>query len=160
MDEVHHLNPVIKPRRTPPPNNPNPKAGPKMRNQVALIWVLGAIVTLIAYQLGPNHVLAAIIDFLAETWRQLERWLYDLSHASLELVRAGAIGLYVVFIALCILVLRAGGRARTALVVISGLFFLLVWGGDFSVSNDRWFTAFALVGVGAAIMTRRLSKQP
>lgn len=131
-----------------------------MRNQVALIWVTGAVVTLLAYQLGPNHVLASVIDFLGSTWNQVERWLYDLSHASLELVRAAAIGLYVVFAALSILVVRAGGRARTALVVISGLFFLLVWGGDFTVSNDRWFTAFVLVAVGATIMTRRLSAGP
>lgn len=131
-----------------------------MRNQLVLIWVLGAIVTLVAYQLGPNHLLATIIDALAISWTQLERWLYDLSHASLELVRAAAIGLYVVFAALSILVLRAGGRARTALIVISGLFFLLVWGGDFTVSNDRWFAAFVLVAVGASLMTKRLSKHP
>lgn len=131
-----------------------------MRNQVALIWILGAIVTLVAYQLGPNHFLASVIDVLSTAWDQIERWLTELSHASLELVRAAAIGLYVVFVALSILVVRAGGRARTALVAISSLFFLLVWGGDFSVSNDRWFAAFVLVGIGATIMTRRLSLGP
>ncbi len=127
------------------------------RNPVVAIWVLGLVVTVIAYQLGPNHFLSSVVAFFGDVGQVIENWVWELSHASLQFVRAAAIGLYVVFVALSLLVIREGGRARTALVVVSIAFFLLIGSGEFYVSNDRWFAAFALCAVGALIMTRRLA---
>lgn len=130
-----------------------------MRNPVALIWIAGAVVALVAYQIGPNHLLATLSEALSQAFAQLERWTWELSRTATDFVRAGAIGLYVVFVALCILVLRQGGKARAALLLISALFYLLVWSGDDDVSNHRWFLSFAVALLGAMVMTGRLHKR-
>ena len=127
-----------------------------MRNPVALIWILGAVVAFLAYQIGPTHLLASLSDTLAVAFAQLERWTWQLSRTAADVVRAGAVGLYVVFVALCILVLRQGGKAWGALVLISALFYLLVWSSDYDVSNHRWFLGFAVVLIGALVMTGRI----
>lgn len=128
-----------------------------MRNPVAAIWVFGLVVALLVYQLGPNHLIATIAAVAAEALRVLERWSYDLSRISAEFVRAAAVGLYVVFVALSLLVIRNGGRARAALILVSGLFYLLVWRNEFDVSEGRWLGGFLLTGIAALIMTHRLT---
>lgn len=128
-----------------------------MRNPVAAIWVVGAVVTLLAYQLGPNHLLATLAALTGHTLDALEQWVYDMSRSAAEFVRAAAIGLYVVFAALSILVIRQGGHAKSALIVVSLVFYLLVWSDAFELSNSRGFAACALAGIGALVMTRRLA---
>ncbi len=127
-----------------------------MRNPVAAIWVLGAVVALLAYEFGSTHFLAAVAAFTGQALDQLQRWSFELSRSAGEFVRAAAIGLYVVFVALSLLVLRQGGRAKAALILVSGLFYLLVWSTDFDVSSNRWFAGFVLTGIAALVMTRRL----
>jgi hypothetical protein len=128
-----------------------------MRNPVALIWILGLVVAVVAYQIGPTHFLATLFDTLSQALAQLERWTWELSRTAADFVRAGAVGLYVVFVALCIVVLRQGGKAWGALVLISGMFYLLVWSSDYDVSNHRWFLGFAVALVGALVMTGRIT---
>lgn len=126
-----------------------------MRNPVVAIWVLGIVVALVAYQFGPNHLLATLADIIWRSTGLLEQWIFDLSHSAAEFVRAAAIGLYVVFVALSLLVIRQGGRAKGVLILVSLIFYLLVWSSEFS--NARGFAAFVLSGVGALVMTRRLT---
>jgi hypothetical protein len=128
-----------------------------MRYQVAAIWILGAVVALVAYQVGPTHLLSSLYDAVAIALAQLERWTWQLSRTAADFVRAGAVGLYAVFLALSVLVLRQGGKAWGALLLISILFYLLVWSGDDDVSNHRWFLGFAVALIGALVMTGRLS---
>jgi hypothetical protein len=128
-----------------------------MRNPVVLIWIAGAVVALLAYQIGPTHLLASLSAAVSQAIVQLERWTWELSRTAADFVRAGAVGLYVVFVALCALVLRQGGKAWGALLVISALFYLLVWSSDYDVSNHRWFIAFAVALIGALVMTGRLN---
>ena len=127
------------------------------RNHVAAIWMLGLVVALLAFELGSNHFLATLAAISNQAFALIEQWTYDLSRSAAEFVRAAAIGLYVVFVALSLLVLRQGGRARTALVVVSLVFYFLVGGTDFDASNSRWFSAFILAGIAALIMTARLT---
>eukprot|EP01037_Dinobryon_pediforme_P006657 gene6657-6727_t len=130
-----------------------------MRNQVAAIWIVGIVVALVAYQIGPNHLLANVSAALSDVLFQIERWSFELSRTAADFVRAAAVGLYVVFVALSIVVLRQGGKAWGALVAISVLFYLLVWSSDYDVSNHRWFLGFAVVLIGSLVMTGRLSKR-
>ena len=130
-----------------------------MRNPVALIWIAGAVVALVAYQIGPNHLLATLSDALSQAFAQLERWTWQLSRTATDFVRAGAVGLFAVFVALGILVLRQGGKAWGALLLISLLFYLLIWSSDDDVSNHRWFLGFAVALIGALVMTGRLRKR-
>ena len=89
-------------------------------------------------------------------WR-LGEFIADLSSMALDVVRALAIGLYATFVVLAFAVLRRGGRARAALIVVTLLFLVLVAHDDMvTESNGRWMAALALSAVGAIVMTTRL----
>jgi hypothetical protein len=127
------------------------------RDPVVVAWAVGLGLAVLVYVLGPQHFLFRLLDtFHVALWR-LGELIADLSVVALDAVRALAIGLYVTFLVLGLLVLRRGGRARAALVVVTVLFLVLVARDDLAVeSNGRWAAALALSGVGALVMTARL----
>lgn len=123
---------------------------------MTIVWVVGFVITILIYLAGPEHFFYWLFDLVDRARFAVEEAVENLSQASFNLMRATAIGLFVVFVALGVLVLRGGGRARAALVLVSGLFLLLVWRHGGYVANARWFAALVLVAVGAAVMTQRL----
>ena len=127
------------------------------RDPVLIAWVLGLGLAALIYLVGPRHFLFQALDaFHVLMWR-LGEFIADLSSVALDAVRALAIGLYATFVVLAFAVLRRGGRARGALIVITVMFLILVAHDDVvTESNGRWAAALALSAVGAVVMTGRL----
>jgi hypothetical protein len=129
------------------------------RTTIAAIWIAGIVLALLVYVTGPERFVFAAAEFVQRAWWSAQEALRNLSIAAFDLVRALAIGLYFVFLALGVLAVSRGGRGLVALVVVSLLFFALAWqdyGTGFG-SRMRWGAALMLVGVGALSMTRRLT---
>lgn len=125
------------------------------RDPVVVAWVVGLALAGAVYALGPDRVLFRIEDALHVVAWRLSELLWDLSATALDVMRALSIGLFVTFLALAFAVMRRGGRARMAAVVVSIVFMALVQGaapGD----TSRWVAALVLSGIGASVMTGRL----
>lgn len=127
------------------------------RNPIVLAWTAGLALAVLVYWVGPERFVFRLLDNLHMLGWRIGEFVADLSAASLDLVRAIAIGVYGTFVVLGLAVLRRGGRAKAMLLVISILFFLLATGEvDGGMPNTRWFAALLLAGAGAAVMTGRL----
>lgn len=124
---------------------------------MVLAWGLGLALAVLVYVLGPRDFLFHLIDTIHVTFWRFGEMVADLSAAALDGVRALAIGLYLTFVVLALAVIRRGGRARAALVVVTVLFMILVANNDLPTeSNGRWAAALALSAVGSMVMTGRL----
>ena len=125
------------------------------RDPVLAAWVVGLALAVLVFLVGPDRFLFRLNDSLhLLVWRIAEA-LEQLSATALDAVRALSIGLYVTFVALCLAVIRRGGRARAAIVVVTLLFLVLVGYAE-PGDQTRWLAALGLSGVGAAVMTGRL----
>lgn len=129
------------------------------RNAITLVWVAGIVLALFVYVTGPDRFVVAAFEVVQNAWWAMQEALRNISIAAFDLVRALTIGLFFVFLALCILAIRQDGRGRGALVVVSLVFFGLVWqsSGDSLFAHTRWMVALLLVALGALTMTRRLT---
>ena len=128
------------------------------RDPVFIAWAIGLVVAALVFVVGPDQFLFRLVDTVhVLLWRVAET-LAELSATALDLVRALAIGLFATFLGLAFAVIRRGGRARAAILVVGVLFLLLV--GDAAPGDQsRWIAALALSGVAAAVMTGRV-RQP
>jgi hypothetical protein len=77
-------------------------------------------------------------------------------------LRALAIAVYVVFLALAVMAARRGFRAVGPLVVVSIVFLAVVWRpfSDRPPGSLHWLAALAVVVAAAAGMTRQLAGPP
>ncbi len=125
------------------------------RDPVLIAWVVGLGLAGLVYVVGPDRFLFRLEDTLhVIAWRIAEA-VADLSATMLDAVRALSIGLYVTFLALAAAVMRRGGRAKFAAVVVTVLFLMIVMGAS-PGDQTRWIAALVLSGVGASVMTGRL----
>jgi uncharacterized membrane protein YjdF len=125
------------------------------RDPVLIAWVIGLALAGLVFVVGPDQFLFRLSDTMhVLAWRIVEAF-EELSATALDAVRALSIGLYVTFMALSFAVLRRGGRARAAMVVVTLLYCLLV-GAAAPGDQVRWLAALVLSGAGAAVMTGRL----
>ncbi len=125
------------------------------RDPVVIAWGIGLALAALVFAVGPDHFLFRLADTLHVFMWQLAEALEQLSATAMDAVRALAIGLFVTFLALGLAVGRRGGRARGAMLVVTGLFLFLV--SDAAPGDQtRWIAALALSAVGAAVMTGRL----
>ena len=132
------------------------------RNTITAIWVAGIVLALFVYLTGPDRFVYAAFDVLQRGWWALQDTLRNISIAAFDLVRALAIGLYFVFVALAVLAIRRDGRGVAALVAVTLVFLLLIWdsyGNGFG-AHTRWAAALLVSTVGALTMTRRLTQPP
>ena len=129
-----------------------------MRNSpVVLAWTAGLLLAVLVYWVGPDRFVFRLMDSLNVLAWRVGEFVADLSSASLDLVRALAIGIYATCVVLALAVLRRGGTAKAMLLVVSLLFFWLADGAlDGVLPNTRWFAALLLAAAGAAVMTGRL----
>jgi len=114
------------------------------------------------YLIGPDRFLDAcmqLIDAIDTAFRNLVAALGEQAYGA---IRALAIAIYVVFAVLAVLASQRGHRGAGALVVVTGVFLILVWRPytGFPVPIGRWIAALVLVGVGATVMTHRLTAPP
>jgi hypothetical protein len=126
------------------------------RDPVVIVWGVGLVVAVLIYLAGPEHFFVWLFDLLDRARASLEQAIENLSQAGFNLLRAVAVGLFVVFVALSLMVIRAGRRGRAALLLVGGTFLVLVSTRSGYNANTRWAGALALAGVGAAVMTQRL----
>ncbi len=107
------------------------------------------------FLVGPDQFLFRLIDGVHVALWRLSEALAQLSATAIDAVRALSIGLFVTFLGLAFAVLRRGGRAKAALVVVGILFWVLV--GDAAPGDQtRWIAALILSATAAAVMTGRL----
>ena len=128
------------------------------RNPIAMIWLVGIVLAAALYLAGPEHFIAHLVLAVDQLSASLQDAFYALGVQAFDLVRAAAIALFVVFVALAVVARRRGLRTRGALLVV-GLLFVFVLlgpGSGVPIRPDRWLAAFILSGVGAAVMTQRL----
>ncbi len=123
---------------------------------MAIVWVVGIVITVLIYLAGPEYFFYWLFDLIERGWAAMELAVRNLSRSAFNLLRAATIGLFVVFVALTVMVIRAGRRGRAALVLVTGMFLFLVWHRGGYVPNTSWFAALVLVAVGSAVMTQRL----
>ena len=127
------------------------------RDPVILAWVAGLGLAVLVYLFGPRDFLFHVLNWFHVALWQLSEIIADLGSKALDLVRALAMGLYATFVLLALAVLRRGGRARAALVVVTVLSLVLVTNDTGPAEgNGRWAAALALSAVGAIVMTARL----
>ena len=128
------------------------------RNTIGLVWLAGILLTVALYATGPDRFLQAAFDAVLGLHLFLRAMLANFTVEALELVRALAIGLFAIFVALGIMAARRGLRARAALLIVPGLFLALLYPvfDGYVLPTGRWFGAFLLAAVGALVMTRRL----
>ncbi len=125
------------------------------RNTVLLIWVLGVLLALLLVFAGPNpvqHALEGVLD-------RVETLLDRLDGPTMQVVRAAAIALYCVFLALCVVALRLGLPALGTAIVVSVLFLLLagyVFAWVFYLRHPHWGMALILSLFASLTMTRRV----
>lgn len=132
---------------------------PRRTDPVALIWIGGVMLAAMAYAVGPEHVVASALAAIEEAGWALSDLVHNVTFAAVNVMRAAAIGLLGVFIALSLLAIQRTGRGHGGLVVLTVAFIMLVWGawGDGPVSNTRWLMALVLAALGAVAVTSRLS---
>ena len=125
------------------------------RNTVLLIWVLGILLALLLIFAGPNPVQHAVAGAL----ERIETLLDRLDGPAAQVVRALAIALYCVFLALCVVALRLGQPALGTAIVVSVLFLLLagyVFAWVFYLRHPHWGLALILALFASLTMTRRV----
>jgi hypothetical protein len=125
---------------------------------VTLVWVGGIVLAVLAYVVGPSHVVTVVLQALEQAAAFVRDLAHQLTSATIAVLRAAAIGLFGTFVGLTLLGLRRGGGGIGGLIVVSLLFLLLVWGadGEGSGSNLRWVAALVIAGLSALSATQRL----
>ncbi len=125
------------------------------RNGIFLIWGFGALLALLLIFAGPNPVEEALREAIDRTEYQLDR----LSGPTIEVVRALAVALFCVFLALCVVALRRG-QAALGLAIVVSIIFLLLAGYDFAwvlyLRRPHWVLALLVSLFASLSMTRRL----
>ena len=125
------------------------------RDPVVVAWVVGLGLAALVFLVGPDQFLFRLADVVHVALWRLAEALAQLSATALDAVRALSIGLFVTFLGLAFAVIRRGGRAKAAVVIVGILFMILI--GDASPGDQtRWIAALVLSATGAAVMTGRL----
>lgn len=129
-----------------------------MRRPVAIIWIVGLLLAVLLYVGQPEHILDSITLALSSVEAQFDGFIISLSHQSILIIRALAIALFVVFVALALIAARRGLPARRMLLVVAFLYIVLLWHPFSGLILARdWVFAFLISAVASLIMTRRLA---
>jgi hypothetical protein len=129
---------------------------------IALVWIGGIVLAVLAFVMGPTHLVSEALDALQRAAWYVDDLVRSLGDITINLERAVAIGLYGTFLGLSLLALHRGAPALGGLIVVSIVFLLLVWGaeGPGAGANLRWAAALVLAALAALSITRRLAARP
>ena len=129
-----------------------------MRRPVAIVWIVGLLLALLLYLRQPEHVLDSLALVLDGVAQRFDGFVISLSHQSILIVRALAIALFVVFVALAIIAAQRGLPARRMLLLVAFLYIVLLWHPFSGLILARdWVFAFLISAVASLVMTRRLT---
>lgn len=128
------------------------------RNTVGVVWGLGLLLALGLYLAGPDRFGRVVVEDFGWAVAQVQGAFYLLGAQAFDAARALALGVFAVFVLLCLVAVGRGVRGRGALVAVSGVYLFLLLGPDSGepILPDRWLGALLVAGVGALVMTRRL----
>lgn len=128
------------------------------RNTVGVVWVVGLLLAAGLYLAGPDRFGTVVVEDVAWAAQEVQGAFYLLGAQAFDAARALAIGVFAVFVALCLVAVGRGLRARGALLAVSAVYLFLLLGPDSGepILPDRWLGALLVAGVGALVMTRRL----
>ena len=129
------------------------------RRIIILVWIGGAILMAFVYSIGAQQFLAWCEASLVAAAHFFDDVIAMLTWRALEVTRAAAIALYVVFLVLTVLGMQRRLRMGGTLVVVS-IMFLLLARTDWYDPGTKWLAAGLLNGVAAAMATRRLLYAP
>ena len=111
----------------------------------------------VAYAAGPDRFIALAFNLPEHLARAADALLHRLTFATFDLIRALAIGLFAIFLALSAMAISRGQKGAVAVVVVSVLFLLLVREPGYAGAT-RWLGALLLAACGAGVMTQRLAR--
>jgi hypothetical protein len=126
---------------------------------VAGIWATGLCLAAAVYLTGPDAFLEHAFALADRIGDSLALLLWNAGARVYDLVRALAIACFAVFVALSVIAAGRGRPVRWVLVIVTLLFFALVW-HEGAESSGHWLLAFLLSAAGAMSMTRRLTEPP
>ncbi|MGI4978751.1 MAG: hypothetical protein ACRYG6_17570 [Janthinobacterium lividum] len=128
------------------------------RNTVGVVWAVGLLLAAGLYLAGPDRFGTIVVEDVAWAAQEVQGAFYLLGAQAFDAARALAIGVFAVFVALCLVAVGRGLRARGALLAVSAVYLFLLLGPDSGepILPDRWLGALLVAGVGALVMTRRL----
>jgi hypothetical protein len=129
----------------------------KMRpSTIAAIWAAGGILAVLAYVVGPDRFVSVAWDTLINLQANLADFVAGLANVGFDLLRAMAIGLFIVFVVLSVIAIRRTRRGWTGLLVVSLVFMFAVESGPYGPTRSGWLMGFLLALAGAVSMTGRL----
>jgi hypothetical protein len=119
------------------------------------VWLGGAALMAVLYVIGPQHFIQACEDAITRVLWFVGDLIDTLMSRAFDAVRAAAIALYAVFLALAVLAHRRGLRVGGGVVVVSVLFLVLVRTHWYD-PGTKWLSAAIVAAVAAGVMTKRL----
>ncbi len=129
-----------------------------MRRPVAIVWIVGLLLALLLYLRQPEYILETLTLTLSQLEQRFDGVIISLSHQSILIIRALAIALFVVFVALAVIAAQRGLPARRMLLVVAFLYIVLLWHPFSGLILARdWVFAFLISAVASLVMTRRLA---
>lgn len=128
------------------------------RNTVGVVWAVGLLLAAGLYLAGPDRFGTVVVEDVAWAAQEVQGAFYLLGAQAFDAARALAIGVFAVFVALCLVAVGRGLRARGALLAVSAVYLFLLLGPDSGdpILPDRWLGALLIAVIGALVMTRRL----
>ena len=139
-----------------------PRQDPVRRETLIGIWIGGLVLAALIYLVGPDQFLDTVLNAFDAIDYVFRHLVFNLGVQLYTLIRALTIALYIVFVVLALMAVSRGRPGIWALIVVTVLCMLLVWRpySDFPVAPGRWIVAFAIVLLGAVMMTQRLMTPP
>lgn len=125
------------------------------RKTLGWIWAGGVVLMILIYLFGPEHFLSVVTQAITDMLRWISTLIDTMVQRAFELVRAAAIALYAVFVALAVLSMARHVRAGGMLFVVSLVFVLLVR-TDWYEPGTKWLAALVLTVIAAVAQTQRL----
>jgi hypothetical protein len=132
------------------------------QRNITLIWAAGLGLIILVYIMGPDSFLAGVWGVLDRIEASFHGILGFLGAQAFDVIRAAAIGIYLLFLVLCVLCFRRGLKSVGACVFVTLGMLVLVWRPDdnYTISSTRWLMSLTLSVIGAVVMTQRLAIPP
>jgi hypothetical protein len=124
-----------------------------------MIWAGGFVLAVALYLIGPDRFFDACLDLMARFDSVFRNFVAALGVKAYGVIRAAAIGIYVVFVVLAFMASHRGHRGIGALVAVTVVLLILVWRPYdlYPAPISRWIVALILAVAGAVVMTQRLT---
>ncbi len=122
---------------------------------VTIVWAVGLALAALIYALGPDNALSTMFDWADEAGLLVQQGLAQLGGRAFDVLRALAVGCFIVFFALCVIATGRGQSAVWLMLWVSLLFLLLVWHQS-REATGHWTLACLLSAAAALHVTRRL----